>query len=111
MAEWHAVITDRDGFVMSEEDVQLWATDTEKAERLTSGPPVQLVIVTGSAAPIPQSNAPDEKFYRLPAYWTTADRFLDIDLVFDFGDPDVELLTLWNRAQAAVAGMNAAGVA
>lgn len=102
-------MADQDGFVMSQEHIELWANDISQAERMTAGPPTQLVIVTGTAAPVPQSDAPDEEFYRLPGHWYTSDRFLDIDLEFD--DPDVSLLTLWNRAQAAVAGMNAAGVA
>lgn len=109
--QWQAVAVDGDGFVLDDETLRAWAKAIEDGATgwaVPCEPPVGIEIVRGSAAPQPQSDSPDEKFYRLPGSWRSVDKFLELDDLDEQEPRDV--LLLWERAQAAAAGMNAASV-
>lgn len=107
---WLAVAATVDGFVLTDEDVRGWCEAIEEGKSGWGVPcedPDELLIVTGSAMPVPQSEAPDEDIMRLPGTWTTEDRFVEVDVSND--EPE-ELLRRWERIQATAAAMNAADV-
>lgn len=101
---WIAVISDSDGFVMTDEDIRAWCADQDAAEYANDSTPEELAIVTGTAKPDDgaRSGAP-----RLPGSWTSEDRLLEEDLSSD--EPDT-ILRKWERAVAVAAALNAAGV-
>lgn len=116
---WQAVVADRAGFVLADEQVRAWCAAIKAGKTGWGVPcetPTQVLVVTGSALPEPQTSRPDEDTYRLPGHWYTADRFLEIDLTDEVDPDEVDadyadlLLKTWQRVQAAAAGMNAAGV-
>lgn len=107
---WQAVVADRDGFVLDDEQVQAWCKAREEGKtgwQIPCEDPDVILIVTGTARPEPQTTDPDEKIYRLPGTWTTEDRFVAIDVADD--EPNA-ILRQWERVRAAAAAMNAAGV-
>lgn len=109
--DWLAVASDRDGFVLDDETLKAWAAAVDAGKRgwdIPCEPPQEITIVRGSARPVPQSSAPDEDIYRLPGSWLSGDQFVEIENLDEL-EPS-EVLELWRRAQAAAAGMNAAGV-
>lgn len=106
---WVAVVVSQDGFVMPDEDVRGWAEAAADGRSYfySDAEPREIQIVKGSAKPTPQTDDPDEKFYRAPSSWYTDDKFLEVEDLDELEPAQVVLL--WERAQATVAGMNAAG--
>lgn len=105
---WIAVASDADGFVISDDTLREWAEAVEAGKTgwfIPCEPPTSVSIVRGSAAPKPQSDDPDEKFFRLPGTYYGDDVFMELgDL--DEQEPSSVLLA-WRRAQAAAKGLNA----
>lgn len=107
---WVAVVTDVSGFVLEDEMLRRWAEAVEAGAEGWAVPcedPDEIVIVTGTARPVPQSDHPDEEILRRPGSYTTEDCFVSIDVSSE--DPDV-ILRLWERARSTAAAMNTAGV-
>lgn len=107
---WIAVIVDRDGFVMAPEQIELWCTSEggrEYAHQYGDSEPDELMVVTGEAKPEPQSDAPDERFFRRPNPLLLNDVMLREDI---YRDRPEKVLRLWERAQATAAAMNTAEV-
>ena len=101
---WRAMLTDSYGYVLTEEEIEAWAIDSEAFERESDLVPAELVIATGSAAPRQHSAADRE---RRPGTWTSSDVFLEVDVDTYVAE---ELLPVWERAKAVAAAMNSAGV-
>ena len=101
---WVAVVSDRDGFVMTDEEIRAWCANPDEAELVNDSTPEEIAIVTGSAKPDngERSGAP-----RLPGSYFSEDRFYEVEI--SWLEPD-EVLRWWERAVAVTAAMNAAGV-
>jgi hypothetical protein len=111
VTEWMAVVTDADGFVLTDEDLRGWAEAIDAGRTGWGVPcesPTSVQVVTRSARPRPQSDTPGETVLRMPGSWMTYDKLFDID--FDDEEP-CAILRAWERAQACAAGLNAAGIA
>ena len=111
---WVAAVVDDSGFVIDDELLRAWA-DAIKAGKSGWGvpcePPQRIHIVKGSAVPMPQSDDPDEKYQRMPSSYYTDDEFLTIENLDELDEDEPERVVLyWERAQAAAAGLNMAGV-
>ena len=93
---WVAVVSDRYGYVLTDEEVRAWCADPDERGDST---PEEIAIVTASAKP--------ENGERMPSSYFSNDRFYEVDI--DYLEPD-EVLRWWERAVAVTAAMNAAGV-
>lgn len=107
---WHAVACDRDGFVLDDAMLRDWCKATEEGKtgwQIPCENPEEILLVTGTSRPQPQSDDPDETIYRMPGAWSTEDRLVEIDISDD--SPEA-ILRQWERVRATAAAMNAAGV-
>ncbi len=106
--KWHAVVYDDNGFVF-DRHIDGWVSAKADGEDYfeSDGEPAEIVIVRGSAVPIPQSKDPKEIFFRGPGSWKSLDRFFEEDVESHTED---QVATIWARAQATAEAMNTAGV-
>lgn len=108
---WTAVAIDNSGFVIDDELLRAWADAVSAGKtgwHVPCEPPDRIVIVKGSALPVPQSDNLDEEFFRMPSGYYSDDLCSIVENLDEIDEP-ARVVLYWERALAAAAGMNAAG--
>lgn len=102
---WVAALYGQDGFLIPDDDIRGWAEAAAEGKDYVYNDqvPDELWIATGAARPEPQS--PGSEFYRRPGWWRAGDVFARIEDLDEL-EP-AEVVAQWERAQHAVAGLNA----
>lgn len=101
---WIAIVTDADGFVLTDEDLRGWAAAVNMGKTgwgIPCEPPTAVCVVTGSALPKPQFEGSET--LRSPGSYYTSDVLFEIDV--EEQEPD-DIIQTWERAQACAAGLN-----
>ena len=104
---WDAFILDRYGYVMSDEHIRGWvdtkSRDLDADYHFTDSEPDELVIVRGTARPVPEGEGSD--FMRQAGTYTVEDVLLWEPVDVSGAGPQ-EVLTLWERAVAVAKAAN-----
>ena len=76
--KYQAFVYDEDGFVLTREDLVSFTEDDD-----IESPPYELLIVKDSALPVPQSDDPEEEFFRGPGVYSSDDVISEWDVAWD----------------------------
>lgn len=99
--KYHAVVIEEDGFVINEESIKERFEEFGEEDALNEIR--EIMVVTGTAVPVPQSSDSNEVFYRASSHWTVLDQVYVRDEFWDLS----EFKDVLNQANLIADALNA----